>query len=58
VEEGEGRLFGHRMLGNRPAQLAVKGGERFNAYDWQIFFRTLDRSEKFRLRAKLQIGHE
>jgi len=52
VLEGEGRFFGHRMLGNRPAQLENKGEARFDAYDWQVFLRTLNRSEKCRVKIK------
>lgn len=54
LEEGEGRFLGHRMLGNRPAQLETKGENRFHAFDWQLFLRTISRSE--RCRVKMQIG--
>ncbi|HEV8051761.1 MAG TPA: hypothetical protein VGP47_04640 [Parachlamydiaceae bacterium] len=54
IIEGDGRFFGHRMLGNRPSQLAIKGEERFNAYDWQLFMRTINRSDKCRIKAKLR----
>lgn len=54
IVEGEGRFFGHRMPGNRPSQLAVKGDDRFNAYDWQLFMRTINRSDKCRIKVKLK----
>lgn len=55
VQEGEGRFLGHRMLGNRPSQLGAKGMSRFNAYDWQIFLRTISRSDKCCIKAVLNI---
>lgn len=58
LEEGEGRFLGHRMLGNRPAQLDNKGTARFNAYDWQIFMRTINRSHQCRIKVGLQIIQE
>lgn len=54
--EGEGRFLGHRMLGNRPCQLDVKGKYRYNAYDWQLFLRTVGRSSKGRINVSLQIN--
>jgi len=44
VEEGEGRFFGHLMKGNRPAQTALVGKSRFEAYDWQLFLRSVERT--------------
>jgi hypothetical protein len=44
LEEGEGRFLGHIMRGNRPSQLSLKGTKRFNAYDWQLFLRTVHRA--------------
>jgi hypothetical protein len=55
LEQGEGRFLGHRMPGNRPSQIAAKGIAKFNAYDWQLFLRTLNRTDKCRLRVKLKI---
>lgn len=57
LEEGEGRFLGHLMLGNRPSQLNIKGNARFNAYDWQIFLRTINRTENTRMRVQLKINH-
>lgn len=53
--EGEGRFLGHRMLGNRPAQIEAKGSARFDAYDWQVFLRTINRSDKCRLKVSLKM---
>jgi hypothetical protein len=55
LEEGEGKFLGHRMLGNRPSQLEVKGQKRFHAYDWVLFLRTVDREQPCRLRVALTI---
>jgi len=54
-EDGTGRFLGHRMLGNRPSQLSHKGNDRFSAYDWQLFLRTISREENSRIRIKLNI---
>lgn len=53
VLEGEGQFMGHLMRGNRPAQIANKGVHRFEAYDWQLFIRTINRSEKCTLRVEV-----
>lgn len=53
--EGMGDFVGHIMRGNRPAQLALKGANRYHAYDWQIFLRTLRRSELCRIQASITI---
>ena len=52
--EGEGRFFGHRMLGNRESQLDVKGSNRYNAFDWQIFLRSISRSENCKIRVRIE----
>lgn len=44
--EGRGRFFGHLLKGNRPGQLQRKGESRFEAYDWKIALRTIERREK------------
>lgn len=54
--EGEGRFLGHRMLGNRPSQIRLKGKQRYDAYDWQLFMRTIKRSEKCVIKASLRIS--
>lgn len=53
--EGEGKFLGHRMLGNRPSQLSNKGNQRYNAYDWQIFLRTVLRNEQCLVRAVIEV---
>lgn len=55
VLEGEGDFFGHIMRGNRPSQLALKGENRYNAYDWQLFIRTLRRSENCVVKARVSV---
>lgn len=55
IQEGEGRFLGHRMLGNRPSQVRLKGKQRYEAYDWQLFMRTIKRSERCVIKASLRI---
>lgn len=47
--EGSGDFVGHIARGNRPSQLALKGENRFRAYDWHIFLRTLRRTDPCRI---------
>lgn len=54
LETGEGRFFGHISLGNRPAQLCTEGPDRFSAFDWQIFLRTISREPGCRLRVSIK----
>lgn len=58
LEQGEGRFLGHRMPGNRLSQVATKGVAKFNAYDWQLFLRTLNRSDKCQIRVKMKIQRD
>lgn len=51
--EGDGAFFGHLMKGNRPSQLANKGENRYQSYDWQLFMRTLRRSDHCLLKASV-----
>jgi hypothetical protein len=53
--EGEGDFLGHLMQGNRPSQHPLKGINRYKAYDWQLFFRTLRRGKACRLKSCLRI---
>jgi hypothetical protein len=53
--EGDGQFLGHIMRGNRPSQIQLKGDNRFNAYDWQIFLRTLRRGELCKLQTTVKI---
>ncbi|MCE5317212.1 MAG: hypothetical protein LLG04_07605 [Parachlamydia sp.] len=52
---GNGDFLGHIMPGNRPAQLCLKGANRYHAFDWQLFLRTLRRSDECRIQATLEI---
>lgn len=54
LQEGDGRFLGHRMLGNRPSQLLTRGKQRYQAYDWQIFMRTVQRSDLCVVRASIK----
>lgn len=58
LQEGDGRFLGHRMLGNRQSQLNLKGKRRYHAYDWQIFMRTVQRSDLCVVKAELRIAEE
>ena len=58
VEGGEGMFMGHLMKGNRPSQIALKGADRYNAYDWQIFLRTIRRTHPCRVRAIISFRGE
>lgn len=42
---GEGRYLGHFSRGNRSSQRATKGANRFEAYDYRMSIRTVERSE-------------
>lgn len=45
LEKGQGQFLGHFMRGNRPSQIANKGSQRFAAFDWQLFLRTIRRPQ-------------
>lgn len=53
--EGEGQFMGHIMRGNRPSQISLKGENKYHAYDWQIFLRTLRRSSPCLIQARIKI---
>lgn len=53
--EGPEGLVGHIMRGNRPAQIGTKNGNRYNSYDWGLFFRALQRPTPYRLVVHLSI---
>lgn len=53
--EGEGDFMGHVMRGNRPSQAGDKGQNRFQAYDWTFFLRTVRRKAHCRLSATLSL---
>ena len=44
VVDGEGKFLGHRMPGNRSAQVGVSENNSFEAYDWLMFLRTVHRT--------------
>jgi hypothetical protein len=44
VVEGEGKFLGHRMPGNRPSQVGISESNSFEAYDWLMFLRTVNRT--------------
>ncbi|MBA3722815.1 MAG: hypothetical protein H0W88_10510 [Parachlamydiaceae bacterium] len=51
--EGEGQFLGHISRGNRPSQLDLKGENRYNSYDWNLFIRTIRRSNKCLIKARI-----
>lgn len=53
TEKADGQFLGHIMRGNRPSQIAVKGINRFAAFDWQIFLRALRRADKSIIKVKV-----
>lgn len=55
VVEGSGQWMGHLMRGNRPSQIAAKGANRFQSYDWQIILRTLRRSENCKILCRIVV---
>lgn len=55
LAKGEGKFLGHRMLGNRPSQINIKGIHRYDAYDWMLFMRTVRRSDHCQLKATIHI---
>ena len=52
---GMGDFVGHIMKSNRPSQLSSSGAHRFTVYDWQIFLRTLSRSEECTIKVTLRL---
>lgn len=52
--EGEGIFKGHVMKGNRPSQVSKNTVERFAAYDWQIFLRTVTRTHPCKLKVLIR----
>lgn len=55
---GTGDFVGHIMRGNRPSQLALKANNRYEAYDWQIFLRTLRRSDECQFKVNIEIKNK
>lgn len=56
--EGNGRFFGHLMRGNRPSQTKLKGENRFQAFDVQLFLRTLMRHHHSKFRVEIAVTSE
>lgn len=54
LEAGDGRMQGHIQPGNRPAQCALKGKNRFTTYDWQIALRTVKRLTPCQVRVEIR----
>lgn len=52
--EGEGHFLGHISHGNRPSQSMHGDDLRFEAYDWNIFLRTIRRANKVKLRVAIR----
>lgn len=48
--EGEGDFVGHVFRGNRSTQVAAKGHDRYETYDWKISLRTVRRSPHCKLK--------
>jgi hypothetical protein len=57
VEEGEGRFFGHIMKGNRPSQTTLVGKNRFEAFDWHLFLRSVERTAHCVVKVTLSLQH-
>ncbi len=55
LHEGSGTFLGHLMKGNRPCQRATIGTNRFAAYDWHVFLRTIERSDICTIKATLRL---
>jgi hypothetical protein len=56
LHSGEGTFFGHIMKGNRPGQRLNTGVHRFSAFDWQLFLRTVRRTEDCVIKVKLSLN--
>lgn len=53
--EEDNRFMGHLALSNRPGQLALKGSNVYEAYDWRISLRTLERTPLSHIKVKMLI---
>lgn len=53
LEKGDGKFFGHRMLGNRSSHQQSKKGNQYEAFDWMLFFRTVRRDADCQVRVKI-----
>lgn len=57
LHSGEGTFFGHISHGNRSSQMSNKGENLFEAYDWQIALRTVQRDPLSSLKLTLTLVH-
>jgi hypothetical protein len=55
-DQGQVRFTGHLNPGNRPAQMSLKGENRFKAFDDVIFLRRVRQKEECKLRLKLALN--
>lgn len=53
LEKGDARLCGHISRGNRPAQISKEIDTEYEAFDWEIGLRTLDRPDDISIKATL-----
>jgi len=58
IVKGSGHFMGHFMRGNRPSQIANKGKDRFAAFDYQVFLRTIRRDTDCIIKATLTLHEE
>ena len=56
VMEGAGRYVGHLSRGNRASQIATKGENRFEAYDYRIAIRTVQRESNAKIKVSLRVS--
>lgn len=52
--EGNGRFWGHLYFGNRPRQVGCRGSLKYEAFDWHIALRTIQRTERCVIRIDFQ----
>jgi len=53
---GSGRFIGHIMRGNRPSESGAKGSKRYEAWDWNLILRTLERDIACRLAVEIEFN--
>jgi hypothetical protein len=56
LAEGDGNFVGHIMRGNRPSQIGLKGEHRLEAFDWQIYLRTIYRTSPCKIRVLIEFA--
>ncbi|NGX58659.1 MAG: hypothetical protein K940chlam3_01567 [Chlamydiae bacterium] len=54
-EDGDARMMGHIQPGNRASQVDLKGDNRFKAFDWEIFLRTVRRYTSCQIKVEIRI---